>query len=91
MRPLILTSLIASLLIACGPTPPPDPDPYLSLNENIEKPGFKRWFNQATPYARRAFFVSVCLGQGLRRNTVDFNVCLSNSSKQVNVHVRGRL
>ena len=91
MRHLILTSLIASLLVACGPSAPPEPDPYQSLNENIETPGFVRWFNQATPYAKRAFFVSICLGEGFRRNTVDFNLCVNNTSKRVNVHVRGRL
>ena len=81
----LLTTLLALSLLttacASGPQKPHD----------IDDPAFVTWYKAASPHLRSAFFMSLCIGSGFSRGSIDVTICMSNYREKARVRVEGSL
>lgn len=80
----IVPLLAASLLLSACATTPTQP-------KDLEDPAFISWYKTASPYMRTAFFMSLCIGSGFSRGSVDVTICLSNYRSKARVRLEGEL
>jgi len=83
MRQPTIIALLCLALVACASQPDQPAD--------LDDPAFVSWYESATPYMRNAFFVSLCVGSGLGRGSIDFTLCLGNLRSKAKVRVEGQL
>ena len=83
MRILPTLLAVALLTTACasGPKKPQD----------IDDPAFVTWYKAAAPHVRTAFFMSLCIGNGFARGSIDVTICMSNYREKARIRVEGTL
>ena len=59
--------------------------------DSIDDPKFISWYKAATPYARTAFFITLCAAQGFSNGSIEINFCISNMRRNANIRVEGQL
>jgi hypothetical protein len=81
---LLPTLLAISLLTTACATGPQKP-------QDIDDPAFVTWYKAAAPHVRTAFFVSLCIGSGLSRGSVDVTICVGNYREKARIRLEGSL
>ncbi len=81
---IIAPLLAASLLLSACAAKPDQP-------KDLDDPAFVSWYKAASPYMRTAFFMSLCIGSGFSRSSVDITICLSNHRSKARVRIEGEL
>lgn len=80
-----LTALLVTALLttacATGPHKPKD----------IDDPAFVTWYKAAAPHMRTAFFMSLCVGSGFARGSIDVTICMSNYREKARIRIEGSL
>ncbi|MCH1542528.1 MAG: hypothetical protein L7U45_05690 [Alphaproteobacteria bacterium] len=85
MKRLAIMLISASLVSACA-TDNKDGD-----ISSLDDPKFVSWYKAASPYARTAFFITLCAAQGFSNGSIEINFCISNMRRNAKIRVEGRL
>ena len=83
MRILATLLAVALLTTACASSP--------KKPQDINDPAFVAWYKAAAPHVRTAFFMSLCIGSGFARGSVDITICLNNYHKKARIRIEGSL
>lgn len=81
----ILTTLLAAIMLTTACAARPDKP------QDLDDPAFVTWYKAASPYMRTAFFMSLCVGSGFARGSVDITICLSNYREKARIRIEGEL
>jgi hypothetical protein len=86
MKRVLALAVCAALVNACA-AKPNDEDGF----QSIDDPKFVSWYKAAPPYARTAFFITLCAAQGFSNGSIEINFCVSNLRRDAHFRVEGRL
>jgi len=83
MRILITLLAVTVLTTACASAP--------KKPQDIDDPAFVAWYKAAAPHMRTAFFMSLCIGNGFARGSIDVTICMSNYREKSRIRIEGSL
>ncbi len=86
MKRVLALAVGAALVTACAAKPNDE-----GGVQSIDDPKFVSWYKAASPYARTAFFITLCAAQGFSNGSIEINFCVSNLRHNAHIRVEGRL
>lgn len=81
----MLSTLLAAALLTTACAGRPDKP------KDLDDPAFVAWYKAAAPHMRTAFFMSLCIGSGFARGSVDITICMTNYRNKARIRIEGEI